>query len=84
MPLHCHTNNTRLGKQWHAPKKAFRPGSGLTPYEQRAKARVAQAAAKAKERELKEEKEAERKVRGATTEMTEQPRNANHQPYRDG
>lgn len=51
------------GKQWHAPKKAFRPGSGLTPYEQRAKARAAQAVAKAKEKELKEEKEAERQVR---------------------
>ncbi|KAH6650874.1 rRNA-processing protein CGR1 [Chaetomium tenue] len=51
------------GKQWHAPKKAFRPGSGLTSYEQRAKTRVAQAATKAKEKELKEEKEAERKRR---------------------
>ncbi|KAK3310181.1 rRNA-processing protein CGR1 [Chaetomium strumarium] len=51
------------GKQWHAPKKAFRPGSGLTSYEKRAKARVEQAATKAKEREMKEEKEAERKRR---------------------
>jgi rRNA-processing protein CGR1 len=51
------------GKQWHAPKKAFRPGSGLTSYEKRAKDRVAQAATKAKEKELKDEKEAERKVR---------------------
>jgi rRNA-processing protein CGR1 len=51
------------GKQWHAPKKAFRPGSGLTSYEKRARARVEQAATKAKEREMKEEKEAERKVR---------------------
>ncbi|KAH6853649.1 rRNA-processing protein CGR1 [Chaetomium sp. MPI-CAGE-AT-0009] len=51
------------GKQWHAPKKAFRPASGLTSYEQRAKMRVAQAATKAKEKELKEEKEAERKRR---------------------
>lgn len=51
------------GKQWHAPKRAFRPGSGLASYEQRAKARVAQAATKAKEKELKEEKEAERQVR---------------------
>jgi hypothetical protein len=50
------------GKQWHAPKKAFRPASGLTSYEQRAKLRVTQAATKAKEKELKEEKEAERKV----------------------
>ncbi|KAK4111966.1 hypothetical protein N656DRAFT_798832 [Canariomyces notabilis] len=51
------------GKQWHAPKKAFRPGSGLTPYEQRAKQRVAQQALKTKEREMKEEKEAERQRR---------------------
>ncbi|KAK3943737.1 hypothetical protein QBC46DRAFT_338377 [Diplogelasinospora grovesii] len=51
------------GKQWHAPKKAFRPGSGLTSYEQRAKERLAQATMKAKEKELKEEKEAERQRR---------------------
>jgi rRNA-processing protein CGR1 len=35
----------------------------LTSYEQRAKARVAQAAVKAMEKEMKEEKEAERQVR---------------------
>lgn len=51
------------GKQWHAPKKAFRPGSGLTSYQQRAKERIAHAAMKAKEKEMKEEKEADRKVR---------------------
>ncbi|KAK3329417.1 hypothetical protein B0H66DRAFT_23767 [Apodospora peruviana] len=51
------------GKQWHAVKKAFRPASGLTPYEQRAKLRVAQATMKAKEKELKDEKEAERQRR---------------------
>lgn len=51
------------GKQWHAPKKAFRPGSGLTSYEKRAKERVALAAMKAKEKEMKDEKEAERQVR---------------------
>lgn len=50
------------GKQWHAPKKAFRPGSGLTSYEKRAKERVAMAALKAKEKEMKDEKEAERQV----------------------
>ena len=53
------------GKQWIAPKKAFRPASGLTSYEQRVKTRVAQAATKAKEKELKEEKEAERQVRSS-------------------
>jgi rRNA-processing protein CGR1 len=51
------------GKQWLPPKKAFRPASGLTSYEQRNKTRVAQAAMKAKEKEMKEEKETERKVR---------------------
>ncbi|KAL8350500.1 hypothetical protein RB601_001158 [Gaeumannomyces tritici] len=52
------------GKQWHAPRKAFRPGSGLTSYEKRAKDRVTMAAVKAKEKEMKDEKEAERQVRG--------------------
>lgn len=51
-----------LGKQWHAPRQAFRPTSGLTSYEKRAKQRVEMDAVKAKEREMKEEKEAERKV----------------------
>ncbi|TDZ73106.1 rRNA-processing protein cgrA [Colletotrichum trifolii] len=49
------------GKQWHAPKKAFRPTSGLASYEKRAKDRVAMAAMKAKEKEMKDEKEADRK-----------------------
>ncbi|KZL64949.1 cgr1 family protein, partial [Colletotrichum incanum] len=51
------------GKQWHETKKAFRPTSGLTSYEKRAKDRVAMAAMKAKEKEMKDEKEAERKQR---------------------
>ncbi|OTB18329.1 hypothetical protein K445DRAFT_315135 [Daldinia sp. EC12] len=51
------------GKQWHPPKKAFRPGSGLTSYEQRTKLRAATAATKAREKEMKEEKEAERQVK---------------------
>ena len=51
------------GKQWHAPKKAFRPGSGLTSYEKRTQDRAATAMMKAKEKELKDEKEAERQVR---------------------
>ena len=37
----------------------------MTSYEKRAKERVAQAATKAKEKELKDEKEAERKVRSS-------------------
>ncbi|KAH6692324.1 rRNA-processing protein CGR1 [Plectosphaerella plurivora] len=51
------------GKQWHAPKKAFRPTSGLTSYEKRAKDRVAMSAMKAKEKEMKDEKEAARQHR---------------------
>ncbi|KAK5663481.1 hypothetical protein OQA88_3911 [Cercophora sp. LCS_1] len=51
------------GKQWHAPRSAFRPGSGLTTYEKRTKERAAQAMMKAKEKELKDEKEAERQRR---------------------
>ncbi|KAM0807153.1 putative rRNA-processing protein [Seiridium cardinale] len=50
------------GKQWHAPRKAFRPSSGLKSYEKRVQERTATAAMKAKEKEMKEEKEEERKV----------------------
>ncbi|KAI1844260.1 hypothetical protein JX265_010318 [Neoarthrinium moseri] len=53
----------RNGKQWIAPKKAFRPGSGLQSYERRAEERIAKAAMKAKEKEMKDEKEAERQRR---------------------
>ncbi|KAI1178758.1 hypothetical protein F4777DRAFT_536660 [Nemania sp. FL0916] len=51
------------GKQWHTPRKAFRPTAGLTSYEQREKRRLSIAVVKAKEKELKEEKEAERQQR---------------------
>lgn len=51
------------GKNWHAPKKPFRPGSGLTSYEKRLEQRKHLEAVKERERELKEEKEAERQVR---------------------
>lgn len=50
------------GKQWHAPKAAFRPKAGNQTYEKRDAERKAMAAVKAKEREMKEEKEAARKV----------------------
>lgn len=53
---------SNIGKQWHAPRQAFRPTSGLTSYEKRQKQRLEMDAMKAKEREMKEEKEAERKV----------------------
>lgn len=51
------------GKQWHETKKAFRPASGLTSYAQRSKERIALATMKAKEKELKDEKEATRQTR---------------------
>jgi rRNA-processing protein CGR1 len=52
-----------LGKQWHEPKKAFRPRAGNNSYEKRARERAALAAMKAKEKEMKDEKEADRQVR---------------------
>lgn len=51
-----------LGKQWHAPKKAFRPAAGLKSYEKRVQERTATAAMKAKEKEMKDEKEEDRQV----------------------
>ncbi|KAI1810265.1 hypothetical protein GGS20DRAFT_589737 [Poronia punctata] len=51
------------GKQWHTPRKAFRPTSGLTSYAEREKRRQSMAVVKAKEKEMKEEKEAERQQR---------------------
>jgi rRNA-processing protein CGR1 len=51
-----------LGKQWHEPKKAFRPKAGSSSYEKRQVERKAMATVKAKEKEMKEEKEAERQV----------------------
>lgn len=52
----------RLGKQWHAPKSAFRPKAGNASFEKRQEERKAMATVKAKEKEMKEEKEAERQV----------------------
>ncbi|RSM02219.1 rRNA-processing protein CGR1 [Fusarium oligoseptatum] len=45
------------GKQWHAPKKAFRPTAGLKSYEKRSQERALLAQIKAKEKEMKDEKE---------------------------
>lgn len=79
----------QIGKQWHAPKKAFRPGSGLTSYEKRAKERVALATVKAKEKEMKDEKEAERQVRpsrppspSVVQQTNKYTMHANHEPPR--
>jgi len=51
------------GKQWHEAKTAFRPKAGNTSYAKRIEQEKALAAIKAKEKEMKEEKEAERQVR---------------------
>lgn len=50
------------GKQWHAQKSAFRPKFGQTSYEKRTAGRKAMTAMKAKEKEMKDEKEDERQV----------------------
>ena len=52
-----------VGKQWHIPKAAFRPKVGNTSYEKRNAQRIATEAMKAKERQMKEEKESEKQVR---------------------
>ena len=51
-----------VGKQWHAQKSAFRPKAGQTSYGKRTQERKAMAAMKAKEKEMKDEKEDERQV----------------------
>lgn len=55
------------GKHWHQPKKAFRPTAGQTAYAKRAAQDKELAVIKAHEKELKEEKEAERQVGVAVT-----------------
>ncbi|KAL1847778.1 rRNA-processing protein cgr1 [Paecilomyces lecythidis] len=50
------------GKNWHGNKKPFRPTSGLTSYAKRVEERKQLAAIKEREREMKEEKEAERQA----------------------
>ncbi|KAJ6088263.1 hypothetical protein N7486_009524 [Penicillium sp. IBT 16267x] len=51
------------GKNWHDNKRAFRPTAGLTSYAKRQELRKHQDAVKEREREMKEEKEAERQAR---------------------
>lgn len=51
------------GKQWHAPKKAFRPTAGFTKYEKRKADDEAKKATKAIEQQMKDEKEGERQRR---------------------
>ncbi|RDL38584.1 rRNA-processing protein [Venustampulla echinocandica] len=51
------------GKQWHAPRSAFRPKAGNSGWDKRQVERKALETVKAKEKEMKEEKEAERQRR---------------------
>ncbi|KAJ9615678.1 rRNA-processing protein cgr1 [Cladophialophora chaetospira] len=51
------------GKNWHAPKTAFRPTSGQTSYAKRKEQDKANQIIKAREQEMKDEKEAERNRR---------------------
>jgi hypothetical protein len=67
-----HTRFHRLiqfftGKQWHDNKAAFRPRANQTTWDKRVVERKALAAVKAKEKELKDEKETERQVRFCAT-----------------
>jgi hypothetical protein len=61
------TESTFPGKQWHDNKTAFRPRANQTSWDKRTAERKSLAAIKAKEKELKEEKEAERQVRFCAT-----------------
>jgi len=71
LSLHRPYSNDRAGKQWHEPKSAFRPKAGNSTYEKRQEERKAMAAVKAKEKEMKDEKEAERQVGSGVLVQTE-------------
>lgn len=60
--IRLHIDFDDPGKQWHAQKSAFRPTAGIKSYEKRAAERTAMSAMKAKEKEMKDEKEDERQV----------------------
>ncbi|KAL2436731.1 hypothetical protein ABEF95_013622 [Exophiala dermatitidis] len=51
------------GKNWHAPKKPFRPTAGQTSYAKRKEQDAIKQAIKAKEQEMKAEKEEQRNQR---------------------
>ncbi|KAH8689202.1 rRNA processing protein CgrA [Talaromyces proteolyticus] len=48
------------GKNWHASKKAFRPTAGLKSYAKRMQERVDYSNMKEREKELRDEKQADR------------------------
>ncbi|KAF2270594.1 hypothetical protein CC78DRAFT_563944 [Lojkania enalia] len=56
-------NDVGAGKQWHQTKTAFRPRANQTSYAKRLEERKALAVVRAKEKEMKDEKEAERQRR---------------------
>lgn len=59
------TNGLRKnGKQWHQPKKAFRPTAGQTSYAKRVAKEAQETQVKQKENEMKAEKEGLREVCG--------------------
>jgi len=51
------------GKQWHTPRKAFRPTARQTPYARRVAQKAVEAETKKLETEMKAEKEEERQRR---------------------
>ncbi|KAK4560895.1 rRNA-processing protein cgr1 [Recurvomyces mirabilis] len=57
------TGVRKNGKDWHAPRKAFRPTAGQTSYAKRAEKEAQTAEVKKLEREMKAEKEEERQRR---------------------
>lgn len=58
----CSSTDLSIGKQWHALKSAFRPKAGQSTYARRTEERISRAVTKAKEKEMKDTKEAERQV----------------------
>lgn len=56
------TGLRKNGKQWHETRKAFRPTAGQTSYAKRAEKQKQEREVKAQEKEMKDEKEAERQV----------------------
>ena len=54
---------THIGKNWHSVKKAFRPTAGQTTYEKRKLLDGERRVTKAREQEMREEKEEERNRR---------------------
>lgn len=63
------TGLRKNGKDWHQPKKAFRPIAGQTAYAKRVARDSQVKEIKATEKEMKAEKEEERQVRRSLGDM---------------